>query len=472
MRPSRAAAPAQTPPPQPSAPVVLQTPRFEPPPQKATFQTPLLMDRDSGVRRLGFYLTLIYLFLRLTGLHEILAEKTGMNIYLMYVIGTPALICMVVGNGLRRALHARAAWYFVGFAAMLLLAVPFSDWIGGSTAVVLTYFKANMFVIFLTGGMILSWREFRTMLSVIMAAGVVTVIIGFAMHDTVAGRTEISDGMTMGNANDFAALLTLLVPFVLIALTAPGRGNVVRVLLTGVVIGAVYLILSTGSRGALVAMIGAVIYGIANAPGHRRVQAVVVVLLAGLLSVGIASVALPRVVSKRLMTIFTPSAAATDLEEESALESTEARKYLAVQSLLFTLQHPLFGVGPGQFSNHEGSSARAEGLHGNWHETHNTYTQVSSEDGVPALIFFVASLVAAYRLVKSVYRRAQRMPATLENQQIASAAYWILIALVAYSASIFFLSLAYQFYTPALVGIAIALHRIAHSRWNSPAPQA
>ena len=34
----------------------------------------------------------------------------------------------------------------------------------------------------------------------------------------------------------------------------------------------------------------------------------------------------------------------------------------------------------------------AEGTRGQWLGTHNTYTQISSECGLPGLLFFVASL--------------------------------------------------------------------------------
>jgi O-antigen ligase len=61
-------------------------------------------------------------------------------------------------------------------------------------------------------------------------------------------------------------------------------------------------------------------------------------------------------------------------------DSAEARWYLLKTSLLFTARHPVWGVGPGQFANHEGFSASAQGVHGIWHETHNSYAQASIED--------------------------------------------------------------------------------------------
>jgi len=36
--------------------------------------------------------------------------------------------------------------------------------------------------------------------------------------------------------------------------------------------------------------------------------------------------------------------------------------------------------------------AKAAGEHGNWHETHNTYTEISGECGIPALIFALVGL--------------------------------------------------------------------------------
>jgi O-antigen ligase len=244
----------------------------------------------------------------------------------------------------------------------------------------------------------------------------------------------------------------------------PGRAIVLRIVALGGLLYGLYAILSTGSRGAEIAIFVAFAFILYRLSPIQRIWLAVAAVAVGALLV----VALPGTITQRLATlVWTRSDAAQD----EAAGSGESRWYLLRKSLIFTVQRPLFGVGPGEFADHEGFAARAEGLHGNWHATHNTYTQISSEVGIPAAIFFIAALVSAYRLMSRTLRQARARPPSRENAMIAAGAFCVLIAIVAFSCSVFFLSLAYQFYFLALTGIAIALSRGAQREWSIPQPQ-
>jgi len=70
-----------------------------------------------------------------------------------------------------------------------------------------------------------------------------------------------------------------------------------------------------------------------------------------------------------LWAAFVPSNHGTE-----ASLSAQQRKELLFKSLKVTVRHPLFGVGPGNF----------EVVSGAWDVTHNSYTQISAEGGIPA----------------------------------------------------------------------------------------
>ena len=129
------------------------------------------------------------------------------------------------------------------------------------------------------------------------------------------------------------------------------------------------------------------------------------------------------------------------------------------QSLLATLKHPLMGVGMGQFSNYVGLLGRAEGKTGaalHWAETHNAFTQVSSECGIPSFIFFVLGIVTAFTSVSRTYKRARR-----ENRpDIANVCFCYLLSMIGFVVSIVFLANAYRFYLSVMIGLAIALSTI------------
>jgi O-antigen ligase len=154
-----------------------------------------------------------------------------------------------------------------------------------------------------------------------------------------------------------------------------------------------------------------------------------------------------------------------------AQESYESRSYLFEQSVRFTLQHPVFGVGPDQFSNYEGMWSRKQGQRGNWHATHCAYTQVSSECGIPALLFFLGSLGSAWLLVNRAYRMAKQKG----YEEIKNACFCYLLAMVGFLTAIIFLANAYSFHLPAMVGLGVclgltAMREIETSDANKPAP--
>jgi O-antigen ligase len=159
---------------------------------------------------------------------------------------------------------------------------------------------------------------------------------------------------------------------------------------------------------------------------------------------------------------FSATSADADIE---AIESSETRQYTLRKSIEYTLQHPIVGVGPGEFAWYEGLNNRYGGTtHGFWHETHNTFTEVSSECGIPGLIFFLFGIISTFRLANATYRQARSRP---ECKDIAVAAFCIMLAMASFVTAITFLSFAYLFYLPTLAGLAIALERTAQAEFSS-----
>src|SRR5260221_7103736 len=99
-----------------------------------------------------------------------------------------------------------------------------------------------------------------------------------------------------------------------------------------------------------------------------------------------------------------------DSDDLEAVQSTAERNHLLKASIRFTMEHPIFGVGPGEFSDYEAAVAKTEGKRGTWLVTHNAFTQVSSEVGVPALLFFLAAIVMSFRTFGRVQQAARAHP--------------------------------------------------------------
>jgi O-antigen ligase len=210
-----------------------------------------------------------------------------------------------------------------------------------------------------------------------------------------------------------------------------------------------YLILSTASRGAEVALAVAFLFVLWRATPTVRI---VTLIAAPVLAVALLA-ALPQSVLDRLRTFSTSSQQLVASAAEAA-ESADSRRYLFNKSVEFTIQNPIFGVGPGQFSSAEGKTSRQAGYHGVWQQPHNIFTQVSSECGIPALLFFLCALGSTFRTLLLVQTQAKRY----QLREISRAAFCVLLGMLGFLAAAAFLNLAYMFYLPALGGLAIAMH--------------
>jgi O-antigen ligase len=207
-----------------------------------------------------------------------------------------------------------------------------------------------------------------------------------------------------------------------------------------------YLVLTTGSRGALLGMVACLLYGFVRGSSRQRFAAVLVVLTA---AIGLFA-SLFSWSSSRFATLFADSSLATTNE---AVGSKATRMYLLEKSIDFTLRHPLLGLGPGEFGDTEGYMARAAGYRGAWQATHNAYTEVSSEAGIPALLCLLGVLVVTARALRKALLQARLH----HDNEIASALFYVSADLACMLVVFFFLAMGFRVYLPAITGIGVAL---------------
>jgi O-antigen ligase len=118
-----------------------------------------------------------------------------------------------------------------------------------------------------------------------------------------------------------------------------------------------------------------------------------------LVSIGLAPLVLPEYIRARFMTFFS---AAEDSQYKDMLQgndvaSSVSRKELMFQAMQLTIEHPIFGIGPGQFGDVSYKRFReGQGVFIT-HATHNSYLQISCEAGIPAVLLFIAALIVCLR---------------------------------------------------------------------------
>ncbi len=405
-------------------------------------------DLDNPLRNLGFYLALAFIFCRFTLLGELVETKLNFDPHLVRIIGIPTVVLAVITGGLLRVFRSKLTYAWLGLLIWMALSTPLSFWPGGSTSLLFNYLKGQLPMVLIIGGLVLTWRECKLVLMSIALACAVNVLCGrfFVANPDTDSRLSLELG-TIGNANDLTAHLFFVLPMVIFVLLISDRGWLRRILCLVVLGFGVYYCAATGSRGGLVAFAAACLFILIRAPGRVRIGALAAAAAMLLLAVA----ALSQPVLHRYATLFT-----NDSDDLEAVQSTATRTHLLKASIRFTMEHPVFGVGPGEFSDYEAAVAKTEGKRGTWLVTHNAYTQVSSEVGIPALLFFLAAIVMSFRTFGRVQRAARARP---QLRSMAMACFCCQLSLVGFCTAIIFLSLAYTMYLPTMSGLAIAFTR-------------
>ena len=409
---------------------------------------------------IGAALAVIAIFVRLSFLHELLTVLVGAKLYLLYLFGIPALAAVFLTGGLRRVFEGRVAFYWIGFAGWMAVAVPFSSWVGGSFTAFLGYLKTGPVVLVTIAGLIVTWRQCKTMMWGLACAAALSLASGRLFSQDVGGRLGMEFG-TIQNANDFAAHLLLGLPFLLWVVLS-SRSIVLRL---GAFVGigtGVYMILRTASRGAALALAVDIAFLLWRGTARQRIA---LLALAPIAAVALAA-AVPRNAWERMLA-YSQTTADSRFSSiyEDAMGSSAAREYVIRKGLQYSFAHPIVGVGPGEFANYEGGRERSmSGLHGYYRAIHNTYAQVLVECGVPALLFFLAGIFSSLLLLNATHREARRRP---DCPDIRTAVFCIMLGIVGFCTAATFLSLAYTFYLPAMGGLAIAVARGAKQEFAS-----
>ena len=385
------------------------------------------------------------MFLRFSYLHETIAFLTGVNTYLLYIFGPLAFLGVLGSGGLQRTFKDKPGKFWLAFVIWMGLAVPFSTWMGGSLLHWVGYLKVNFPMLLVVSGLAVTWNDCKKVLYVIAFASLINLATArLFMQAASTDRLTMEFSGAIANSNDLAAHLLLVLPILLFVVLKPRSPTIVRAIGILAFVFGLFTILSTGSRGALIAL--GVTFAYVFLTGTSRQKLAIAV--GGPLGLLVLIAFLPGSTWNRLMSF-------SDNEKSTgeAIESSEAREYLLKKSILFTFQRPIFGVGPGQFSLYEGSTMTSQGLRGNWHETHNTYTQVSSENGIPALIFYLGAMITTFAMLRKIRQRAM----AANNQEIVTAVFCLMVGFVAYCASTGFINFAYKFYPLTISSLVMAM---------------
>jgi hypothetical protein len=403
------------------------------------------------VRKIGALCAVGLIFLRFSAIHETIAVIIGINLYLLYLLAVPGGLAWMISGGFRRTFPSRSPMVFwAAFTLWMLISTPFAFWIGGSVATDLFYLKTVLPLALMVAGLPLTWEECRRVAYGIAAAAPAIIITArLLIREGLGAADRIAADMhgTISNSNDIAAMLLVTLPFVLFIAIRPGTRAWMKIAAGALIVAGLYTILGTASRGAMVGLFATILFILVRSNNRWRVT----LLTAGGVTLLVLFAVLPDATVERLFTFRTVS----DNVSKEAIESQESRMYVLRRSIEFTVIRPVFGVGPGNFMYYDDHDNREKGLgKGSWHAPHIAYTEISSECGVPALIFYVLAIVTSFRDVAKVYRLCRRHP---ELKEISDLAFCFIVALFGFCVTILFLPFGYHAYLPMLGGFSVCL---------------
>ena len=241
-------------------------------------------------------------------------------------------------------------------------------------------------------------------------------------------RIKGSIGGLFDNPNDLALHLVTMFPITL-CLSLITRNRIMKIVYLAVaflIIGGIVVTFSRGGFLALVATVTVLLWKFVRS-SRWLIAPVAAAILA------LFMVLAPGGYKDRLSTTG----------DESSLARFDDLK----RSLFVAVRHPFLGVGMENyilFSNSDKAS-------------HNAYTQVASEIGIPAAVIYILFILAPFKGLRRIEGKAYDVQ---QQRRFYYASVALQASLVGYMVASFFASVAYLWYIYYLVGYAVCLRRI------------
>jgi O-antigen ligase len=375
----------------------------------------------------------------------------------------PALVAMVLAiglyllhqSGVRRVglLRSPTTTCLLGLMLWSVLSVPGALYVGLAFQS-WTDFALTVVMCLVLAGSVRSVRDVERL--VLVYFGVTVLYTGVVLARFPLGGDD-PESWRLGNlyyydSNDLATLIVSAMPLGLYSVLGQRRRLWVRVLAAvGLVILAVGLTRS-GSRGgflAFLAVVAFILLGFTTIPARSRLVGLVVVL-------AVVFATASDQYWNQMQTILNP-------RRDYNVASDEGRLKVWERGVGYMADHPVLGVGVGNFRVAEGTIApkarlRERGVGVRWQAAHNSFIQVGAELGIPGLLLFIALFASVFTSLRRVARHA--LGADPPARDVSRLAQTIMAALVGFVVGAFFLSLAYTTMLYVLAGLAVALRKV------------
>lgn len=357
----------------------------------------------------------------------------------------------VMSGALIRGFESKAGRTMLAFVAWVTVTVPLGLWRSGS----LPFYGGiiqSLFFFGLAAGLVFNVRHSQLIMNTLALSILVAAILSRFFGTDAGGRLALAVGEYQ-DPNEYSMCLLMGIPLWW-RIAATSNAKLLKFISLLCTIPIFWVLSRTGSRGGSIGLIAVLLILFIGASIGKKALIIAITVFGLLTTVAY----MPDYLKARYQTYFQADAGEPgDLGADAA--SGRERKDLVIKSIFITMHYPIFGVGPGNFPVAVFEDAKAHGERYPWLVTHNSYTQISSETGIPGLILFVAIIVYAFKSLSLVLTlTGPRSPTPLPD--IESTARYFRLSLIGVCVCMMFLSVAYTPLIYILAGIAVGFERV------------
>lgn len=330
-------------------------------------------------------------------------------------------------------------WLFLALSLFSSLASAYSDYSWPFAVEFLKVIAITYFLVILTD----DFRKFRLVILVmVMSLGLEQAKQGWFYLLTSPGWRNDNPIPFLGDNNGTAIGMLMLVPLVwLLMQTAQSKWR--QVCFGIVLIGCLYRVLSTFSRGAFLASI--VVALVLSLRSANKLRNLAIILGISLLILPM----LPSVFWDRMETIQTYK----EINDESAL----GRLHFWSVALRMASANPIIGVGFNSYNRAYDEYDFSGGEYGRGYSVHSIYFGVLAELGYLGLFLYLFIILSAFRA--SSYSR--KLGVQREDRPLSVSASALEASLVAFLVGGSFVPLQYNEMFWHIIGLSIVLMRLA-----------
>ncbi len=449
----RASAAVAAPPLPPMSPVFPEDsvipPAFTASPEPVTLAS--RVQRATPIQTIGLYAFCVYLVAAWA--NDLSYRVLGTKPYVSMISGIVVFLCFLLSGHALAAVRTTIGKLWLMLGIWMSLSILFSRWPSGSIEVMQAYIPKQHLLPFYMAAFVMTAIECRTVLRACILGGFMLLISCILFGEADAyGRFMIPSNAWLDNPNDLAMQLLLCLGFSLFLLRQPSWvGRIAGIIGMSA---STFFLFKTGSRGAVLAwcVFMAIWVGFSQNRGRLILFAAPILALLLMLTPG-------ETLHRISLVFMNPDVeTATTIEEEKTISSQLAREHLLKASVDYMFRNPIFGIGPGQFSEALWEDGKKQGRHEISLGPHNTYTQIGSESGIPAFGFFVAALFLTIRSTFRYYRATAKDPA---HSLISAMCFSSFVMMTAFGIDLFFHHMAYSGNMALIIALSISLEQVA-----------